>query len=91
MGKDLRDSDALRWIVLKDVLDKIAGFGRQPVRNLKASCYNLFAHDRFVIVVKWECSGQESVEDNSERPNVDLWSEVFLSHEHFRRCITAGP
>lgn len=50
------------------------GIFRQDLR----SCHII------VVVVERQLSTQKSVEDNSQAPNVDLFTSILLSLEHFR-------
>lgn len=41
-----------------------------------------------VVVVKRQLSTQQSVQDDTQTPNINLFTRVFFSLEHLRRAIT---
>lgn len=50
----------------------------EPLWVFKHALDDLRAHDTFVIVVKGQCACQERIENDAERPNIDLWLKMQL-------------
>jgi len=62
----------------------------EPLRFLIFALENELLHYSLVIVVKWQTTAEERVEDNPQRPDIRLKSEVFATSEHLRAGVASS-
>lgn len=64
----------------------------QPVRNVVLSLEDLLFHETLVVVVERKGSHQERVQNDSQRPNVDLCITASVpTHRAIKQCTYLLP
>lgn len=88
--EDGLNARALGGILLKYGCDKVLCLLREAVGDLKVALKDLLLHDSLVVVVKGQCSTEKCVENDTERPNVDLFACILFAGEHLWGGIAGG-
>lgn len=84
------DAGSLGRILLEDGRDEALRLFGEAVGDLKVALQNLLLHDSLVIVIEWQSSAQKGVEDDTERPDIDLFSRIPPAGKHLWRGIAGG-
>lgn len=81
------DLVSLIWVRAKDALHQICSFFRHEFWNLKIAFQYFLVESGCIRILKGQITADQSVEDDSARPNINIWALVALACNHFRSCI----